>query len=106
MTLAFPKPVQVRDRRYLDYLRTEPCIVTGLRASESDAVDPVHIGTAGKASKTHDSEALPILHSVHREMHQHGEMTVLRRMLPDWLLRECLRAYARDLYRQWKEQGT
>lgn len=52
----------VKDRKYLDYLREQPCIITGLRSSEYDAVDPAHIGTAGKGLKT-DDEALPLLHT-------------------------------------------
>lgn len=93
----------IRDRAYLDYLRTQPCIITGLRGDDSDAVDPVHIGTAGKGLKSPDNEALPIRHSIHLACHMAGEMTTLRRLMPDWLLRESLRAYARQEYRKWKE---
>lgn len=92
----------IRDRKYLDYLRTMPCIVSGVRGDDYDAVDPVHIGTAGKGLKSPDDEALPIRHSIHLVCHTVGEMTTLRRLMPDWLLREALRAYARQEYRKWK----
>lgn len=93
----------VRDRKYLDWLRTQPCIFTGLMGSERDAVDPMHIGTAGKGIKSSDDEALPVRHSIHSECHQRGEMTVIREIIPDWLLREALRAYAREMYQLYME---
>jgi hypothetical protein len=96
------KPKALRDRDYLDYLKTETCILSGVGATESLAIDPAHIGTAGKGLKSPDNEALPIRHDIHAAMHQRGEMTVFRKMAPDWLLRVAFRAYARELYEQWK----
>lgn len=95
----------VRDRKYLDWLRDQPCLLTGRRATEQDAVDPVHIGTFGKAIKT-DDEAIPVLHSLHSEGHSGGEISMFRAHAPDWLLRDALRAYARELYRGWKNDNT
>lgn len=92
----------IRDRKYLDHLRTLPCVITGVRSYDAEAIDPMHVGTAGKGLKSSDDEALPVMHSIHRECHQKGEMTTLRRLMPDWLLREALRAYAREEYRKWK----
>lgn len=40
-----PKLNPIRDRAYLDHLRTEPCIVSGYRG---EGVDPAHIGTLGR----------------------------------------------------------
>lgn len=93
----------LRDRRWLDHLRTQPCILSGIWPSEWESVDPAHLGTAGKGIKSADDEALPILHKIHANMHQRGEMTVIKEWIPDWLLREALRAYAREQYRKWKE---
>lgn len=92
----------LRDRAYLDHLRGERCIVTGLRGREHDPVEPCHIGTAGKGIKSPDNEALPLCHSIHARCHQRGEMSTLREMLPDVVLRTALRAYARELYEQWR----
>lgn len=94
----------IRDRKYLDYLRTQPCIITGLRGTEDDPVEAAHIGTAGKGLKSSDNEALPLCHSIHAECHQKGEMSTLRRLVPDWLLREALRAYAREMYREYLKE--
>lgn len=94
----------LRDRKYLDWLRTQPCVVTGLSGTDDMAVDPAHIGTLGKGIKSPDNHALPLLHSLHAEAHTKGEITVLRRHAPDWLLRDALRAYAEKMYAEWKGQ--
>lgn len=94
----------IRDPKYLIWLRTQRCIFTGLPPRDFEAVDPMHIGTAGKSIKSSDDEALPVLHSIHREAHQNGEMTVLRAYIPDDVLRAAMRAYARELYAQWKAE--
>lgn len=92
----------IRDRRYLDWLRTQACLLTGTPPSEYEAVDPMHIGTRGKGLKSSDDEALPVIHSLHVEGHTFGEVSMLRRHAPDWLIRDAFRAYAREFYRMWK----
>lgn len=92
----------IRDRAYLDWLRTQPCIFTGRRGSELEAVDPAHIGQAGMGMKAGDDLALPITHGIHAKMHAEGEIATFRELAPDWLVRECLRMYAREFYRKWK----
>lgn len=101
--MMFPKPQALRDREYLDWLRTQPCIITGLLGNEHQAVDPAHIGTAGRGLKSPDNEALPLAHSLHTMAHNRGEMTMFRQLLPDDVLRAALRALAREKYREWKE---
>jgi len=103
---ACPKLNPVRDRTYLDSLRDEPCILTGWRASGEATVDPVHIGTLGKGIKSSDDEALPVWHALHKMGHDHGEMSMFRKHMPDWLIREALRAYAREQYRAYVAQAT
>lgn len=98
---AVPKLNPVRDRKYLDWLRDQPCILTNWRATEASAVDPMRIGTLGKGIKSSDDEALPVRHELHVMAHNQGEMTMFRKQAPDWLLREALRAYAREFYRQY-----
>jgi uncharacterized membrane protein len=92
------KTPPLRDRAYLDSLRDEPCIITGRRGE----VDPAHIGTAGRGIKNRDDWALPISHAIHVEMHQHGEITVLRQMAPDYVLRMAFQALAERMYREAK----
>ena len=97
------KPI-LRDRKYLNWLREQRCIITGMAWVSSETVDPVHIGTAGKGIKSPDDQALPIRHSIHQEMHSKDEISTLRCVLPDDVLRAALRAYARELYQQWKAE--
>lgn len=94
--------MKVKDRKYLDWLQEQPCIICGLPGNEWETVEPAHVGTYGKGMKT-DDEALPLLHRYHAEGHQSGELTMWRKNMPDWLLREALRCYAREMYRKWRE---
>lgn len=94
----------LRDQKYLDWIkRHDRCLITGRQSDDYETVDPAHIGTAGKGIKRPDNEVLPLIHSIHRQCHQKGEISVLREMLPDAVLREALRAYARQLYEEWKQ---
>ena len=99
--VACPKNPPVKDRKYLDYLRTQPCLFTGQYSTDSDAVDPAHVGTYGKGMKT-DDEAISCLHSIHQSGHNGGEITAFHKVTPNWLFREMLRAYAREQYQAWK----
>lgn len=97
--MLIEKHAPIRDRKYLDWLREQPCVVTGLRDCE-----PAHVGTLGKGIKSSDSEALPLHWAKHREAHQKGEISMFRQHLPDSVLREALRAYARERYREYLEE--
>lgn len=96
--------MKTTDPKYLDWLKTQRCVLTGHAATEYDAVDPAHIGTYGKGLKT-DDEALPLLHSLHARGHNGGEIKLFREHAPNWLIRDALRAYARERYREWLESG-
>lgn len=98
------KDAHLRDQRYIDFLKTQRCVITGLLPTDRESVVPIHIGTAGKALKSPDWEALPVIDHLHQEGHRHGEISMLREHAPDWLLREAFRAYARELYQQWRER--
>lgn len=99
MSALFPKTLIIRDRAYLDALRLEPCIITGLRG---DTVEAAHIGTLGRGIKRSDDETLPLEHRFHAAGHNAGEVSMFRQHLPDYVLRDALRAYAREMYRRWK----
>jgi hypothetical protein len=99
MSLLVPKPHRVIDRKWLDYLRTQPCLFTGHEETE-----PAHIGNWGKGGKT-DDHAIPLSWRLHRIGHQHSEIAMIREWIPDWLLRDVLQLYAQQLYRQYKERA-
>jgi hypothetical protein len=98
---ACPKIEPIRDRKWLDFLRTQPCVLTGWAATEWDAVDPMHIGTLGRGIKSGDDEALPVKHSLHVRAHNEGEITMFRKHAPDWLIREAMRLYAKKMYQDY-----
>lgn len=64
-----PKNKPHRNRKYLDWLREQPCIVTGrMGHPEVETVDPAHFrwGTNGGTSmKPSDYFANPLIHSQH-----------------------------------------
>lgn len=68
---AIPKLVPVRDRKWLDHLRTQPCIVTGQGETE-----PAHLrllGSGGMGLKPSDARAVPLHWKLHRLQSQMGE---------------------------------
>tara|TARA_Y100000310_G_scaffold320324_1_gene376662 strand:+ start:465 stop:773 length:309 start_codon:yes stop_codon:yes gene_type:complete len=100
-----PRQEPLRDPPYLIWLREQRCILTGQYGHSGESVVPAHIGTAGRGIKTSDDEALPMRSALHNLAHTTGEITMLRREAPDWLIREAFRAYAREMYRKWKDEG-
>jgi len=60
MTTKFPKEPRLLDRAYLDWLRGQKCVFSGLPSSGTEAVDPAHIGGGGTGYKTHDYETAPM----------------------------------------------
>lgn len=107
--MLLPKLDPIRDEEYRIWLRSQPCLFTGWTATEYDAVEAMHIGTLGRGIKSSDDECIPARHSIHARAHREGEVSVMRKHLPDTILRECVRAYARELYRQYlhdKETGN
>lgn len=89
----------VRDKKYLLFVRTCRCLVTGRRGDGREAVDPCHIGTAGKGLKSDDCHVIPLLHSVHVRCHQHGEISTLQELLSDSVLLAVTSCYYQQLYR-------
>jgi len=90
----------IRDKKYLKFLRTEPCLITGLRATEDMSVVAHHVGTAGKGIKSPDNEAIPLRQDRHRELHQIGEVEFYRQHLPNFVLLAAMKAYAREIHAQ------
>jgi len=98
---ANPKVKTLRDPAYLLWLRDQPCLISGLSATDSESVVAAHLGTGGKGIKSPDNEAIPVLNSRHQNMHVYGEVRTLR-SAPDWLIRDAFRALAREMYAKYK----
>lgn len=54
------------DKKYLDWIRTQPCIVTG-----SLGVDAHHV--IYKSQADNDYSAVPLRHDKHMELHNHKD---------------------------------
>ena len=73
---ACPKQHHVKDKAYLAWLRTQPCVVTGHYGSDYETIDPAHFrygADGGMGKKPSDSLAIPMIHSEHVEQHKKGE---------------------------------
>ncbi len=100
---AVPKLGVIRDRKYLDWLHDQPCIITGQHGGEHETIDPAHIG-AYAGMKRSDDQVLPVLHRFHGAGHNSGEMSMWRANIPDYVLRDALRAYAREMYQAYLKE--
>tara|TARA_R110000744_G_scaffold107013_8_gene203455 strand:+ start:4054 stop:4374 length:321 start_codon:yes stop_codon:yes gene_type:complete len=70
------KQKAIRDRKFLDWLRDQPCIVTGANGSDHETVDPAHLRWntgGGTGLKPSDCFANPLLHSEHIKQGDMGE---------------------------------
>lgn len=61
------KPKTYRDKKYLDWIRTQKDVVYGRSPSE-----PHHVGTHGMGKKTNDYETIPLAHEVHTRIKDVG----------------------------------
>lgn len=62
--LAFPKPVRMKDRAYLDWIRRQPCLVDYVVAQ---AHHTRSVGAGGS-----DFRSVPLCHNHHRKLHRMG----------------------------------
>ena len=61
-----------RDQKYLDFIRAQPCCITGFR----DTVIAHHVklyGGGGAGLKPSDYLTVPLRHDMHQELHDRGE---------------------------------
>lgn len=103
------KKKPLRDRKYLDWVREQPCIVTG-REGHPDVmtVDPAHFrwGTDGStSSKPSDFYVMPLIHSEH-DKQGGGEVSYwLNEVnLNPQLLQEFIADALQFRYNEWKNK--
>ena len=73
------KPVRVRSRAHLDWVRTLPCAACGQSWRDSDPAH-VRIGTdGGTGLKPSDRWVVPLCHPHHAEQHRIGERSFAAR---------------------------
>jgi len=67
-----------RNKKYLAFVRKQPCLLTGIIGHEYDPVVAAHqgiLGDKGTAIKTSDYCTVPLLASLHHLEHQQGSQT-------------------------------
>jgi len=99
--LAQPKPSTPRDRPYLDWLRTQPCVACAF----PHGCDPSHHGRHGMGIKASDLDAV----SLCRRCHDHWEQGAPRRILgrenlDEDATTEWLRQQARTLRARYERE--
>ena len=93
----------IRDRKYLDSVREQPCIITG-----SSPCDPAHIRWGmggGMGLKPDDNRVLPIVHQLHQHQHQIGEIRFWLQQAnehPEFLMNSLIEL-AKLKYRRWQD---
>jgi hypothetical protein len=63
------KQKTVRDKKYISWLKTLPCLLCGKES------EPHHVnvkGFGGKGIKTADQRSIPVCHEHHMEIHNNG----------------------------------
>ena len=92
--MEYPKHKTVKDKKYLLWLRKQPCVYSGLYAVENirDVV-PAHDKGGGVAMKDDDTRALPLL----SEHHLGGKISEHNGYHTFWALVELRTGKTRDL---------
>ncbi len=67
--IADSKPERITDEKYLQFIRTQPCCVTGM----TEGIQPHHFLTGGMGTKGSDFATVPLHHELHRHLHDHGQ---------------------------------
>ena len=71
------KPKRYENKEYQDYIKQQPCCVTGMMMINQDngiiESDPHH--TASKGAGGSDLSCVPLLHELHMECHSAGQKT-------------------------------
>jgi hypothetical protein len=72
----------IRSKKYLKFIRSQPCLVTGQVINV--VAHHVRIGFFGAGMKPNDSMCLPLTDEQHRLLHQMGEKSYWERVGIDW----------------------
>lgn len=99
-----PKQDRIRDRKYLDWLHDQPCVLSGNPSGN----DPAHIryGCFSGGMKPSDDLVLPLRHDLHT-MQDRGELSFWRTQLSmgtlysDNLMMDALKALAEKRYQEY-----
>lgn len=102
--LLLPKTPVIRDRKYLDWIREQRCVISG-----QTPCDPAHIrigGRGGMGMKPSDDRVLPLAPHLHAEQHRIGERTFWLDAMVNvpGLMEEALGALAEKYNRRYRDE--
>lgn len=100
------KTKAIRDRKYLDWIRDQPCIVTGIYGDENETVDPAHFrwnAGGGMGYKPPDNMVNPLRHGQHLLQGQMGEQAYWLEIVnrEPLILNEFIKDALKWRYHQW-----
>jgi len=103
--VKFPKDKPARSRKYMDWIITQPCCLTGMLPNDIHGCDPHHVNGKGQGTmggKPFDSRCIPIAHFLHCEMNQPGssERAVFERFGVD------AEEVVREMRERWIARGN
>ena len=90
-------PYPYRDKDYIEFIREQPCCVTGLINSTRESVVAHHTESRGMGTKCSDYKTVPLCQSIHLELHQIGKKRFLDKYMVDFkdVIIQCLGKYIR-----------
>tara|TARA_R110001632_G_scaffold212533_1_gene338458 strand:- start:12 stop:332 length:321 start_codon:yes stop_codon:yes gene_type:complete len=102
------KTKAIRDRKYLDWVRDQPCLVTGVYSNDYETVDPAHFrwnSGGGTGLKPPDSMVNPLVHSEHMKQGAMGEQEYWLEAVNKnpQILNEFIKDALKWRYFQWKQ---
>ena len=95
------KPVRYKNEAYKEYIKQQPCCVTGMMIVNQDTgnieSDPHH--TISKGAGGSDLSCVPLLHELHQECHSIGQETFQKKYDIDF------KEVRLKLLEKWIEEG-
>lgn len=97
--MKVPKRVVVRDRKYLDYVATLPCLVCG----RTDTVVPAHTGHSSMGMKDGDDMVIALCY-LHHEALDGRYIKNSEGGKEKWLVKNVLRPSLAKAYQTWRRE--
>lgn len=92
----------IRDRKYLNFLHTQPCLFCGELGEGNCGHHLKACKSGGVGLKAPDNHTVPICWVCHLELHNHGEKTFLKKWGMEMNQFEA-RELTENLYNKYKE---
>ena len=101
----FDKPKRYENKVYVEYIKQQPCCVTGMMIMNQDTgnieSDPHH--TKSKGAGGSDLSCVPLLHELHQECHSIGQNTFQEKYNIDFkdIQIKCMQRFIEQELRHW-----